>query len=75
MGLFPDIVSDVLTGIIAGFKAQGFSSEHASTAGTYVHGMCGDMLAESMGAFGFLASDMVKIIPRTINQIIHKDLT
>ena len=67
-------MGDVLTGIIAGFRAQGFSSEHASIAGTYIHGMCGDMLAESMGGFGFLASDMVKIIPGAINQIIHKDL-
>jgi hydroxyethylthiazole kinase-like uncharacterized protein yjeF len=59
-------MGDVLTGMIAGFKAQGFSSENASIAGVYIHGLCGDMLAESMGDLGFLASDMVKTIPLAI---------
>ncbi|MCD4742325.1 MAG: NAD(P)H-hydrate dehydratase [Desulfobacteraceae bacterium] len=68
-------MGDVLTGMIAGFKAQGFSSEHASITGAYIHGLCGDMLAESMGTFGFLASDMIKTIPETIAQMIHKDFT
>ncbi|MCK5542626.1 MAG: NAD(P)H-hydrate dehydratase [Desulfobacterales bacterium] len=60
-------MGDVLTGIIAGFRAQGFSSENASIAGVYIHGLCGEILAESMGAFGFLASDMVKTIPLAIH--------
>ena len=68
-------MGDVLTGMIAGFKAQGFSSENASIAGAYIHGLCGDILAEQSGEFGFLASDMVKIIPKAISQIVHKELT
>jgi NAD(P)H-hydrate epimerase len=68
-------MGDVLTGMIAGFKAQGFSSENAAIAGVYIHGLCGDNLFESIGAFGFLASDMVKIIPQTIDQMIQNDLT
>jgi ADP-dependent NAD(P)H-hydrate dehydratase / NAD(P)H-hydrate epimerase len=67
-------MGDVLTGIIAGLRAQGFSSEDAATIGVFIHGSCGDMLAESIGAFGFLASDMVKAIPEAIHQIINKDL-
>ena len=66
-------MGDVLTGMIAGFKAQGFSGQSASVAGTYIHGVCGDMLAESMGDFGFLASDIVKTIPGAIHQILHDD--
>jgi len=64
-------MGDVLTGMIAGFMAQGFSSKDSSIAGVFLHGLCGDMLAESEGAFGFLASDMVKTIPRAIHQVIN----
>ncbi len=63
-------MGDVLTGMISGFCAQGFSPEHASLAGVYIHGLCADTLAKNMGGFGFLATDMVKIIPETI----HKNL-
>ncbi len=61
-------MGDVLTGLIAGFCAQGFTPEHAGLAGVYIHGLCADILAEKIGAFGFLASDMVANIPMTIHQ-------
>ncbi len=67
-------MGDVLTGMVAGFRAQGFSSENASIAGTYIHGLSGDILAESMGTFGFLASDMITTIPKAIDQLIHKNI-
>ena len=63
-------MGDVLTGLIAGFCAQGFSPENASLAGVFIHGMCADRLAGEMGAFGFVASDIIQIIPKTI----HHDL-
>ncbi len=69
-GLASGGMGDVLTGMIAGFAAQGFQPEDAAVAGVYIHGMCADLLAEEIGTFGFLASDMVDIIP----QIIHKAL-
>ncbi len=65
-------MGDVLTGMIAGFCAQGFSSENASLAGVFIHGLCGDILAEDFGEFGFLASDMVKIIPKAIHKYLLK---
>ena len=61
-------MGDVLTGMIAGFCAQGFPLEAASLAGVYIHGLCGDILSEQMGGFGFLASDIVENIPKTIHQ-------
>ncbi|WP_300462077.1 NAD(P)H-hydrate dehydratase [Desulfobacula sp.] len=61
-------MGDVLTGMIAGFCAQGFSPEQASLAGVYIHGLCADHLSRDMGRFGFLATDMVQRIPRTIHQ-------
>jgi NAD(P)H-hydrate epimerase len=61
-------MGDVLTGMVSGFLAQGFSPEAASLAGVYIHGLCADVLSKQKGAFGFLARDMVKAIPETIFQ-------
>ncbi|MCP3872638.1 MAG: NAD(P)H-hydrate dehydratase [Desulfobacteraceae bacterium] len=61
-------MGDVLTGIIAGFSAQGLTVDQASLAGVFIHGLCGDILSRNMGDFGFIASDMVQIIPETIHQ-------
>jgi NAD(P)H-hydrate epimerase len=63
-------MGDVLTGMIAGFCAQGFSPENASLAAVFIHGMCADILAQNIGNFGFLASDMVKIIPEAIHKYL-----
>jgi NAD(P)H-hydrate epimerase len=64
-------MGDVLTGMIAGLAAQGFSLENAALAGVFIHGRCGDVLADKIGGFGFLAGDMIQTIP----EIIHRDLT
>ncbi len=64
-------MGDVLTGLIAGFIAQGFSVEEAAMAGVFIHGLCGDFLAEKT-PFGFLASDMIPAIPRTIHDLLRQ---
>ncbi len=61
-------MGDVLTGLIAGFCAQGFAPEDAARAGVFIHGLCADRLAASMGAFGYLATDIVNDIPCAIHQ-------
>ncbi|MCP4673389.1 MAG: hypothetical protein GY857_19035, partial [Desulfobacula sp.] len=43
---------------------------NASLAGVFIHGMCGDILAKNTGDFGFLATDMVKMIPKAINRYL-----
>ncbi|MBT3177075.1 MAG: NAD(P)H-hydrate dehydratase [Desulfobacula sp.] len=63
-------MGDVLTGMIAGFCAQGFSPENASLAGVYIHGMCADRLADDVGGFGFVARDMIPMIPKTIHRYL-----
>lgn len=60
-------MGDVLTGMISGFLAQGFEPSEAAIAGVYIHGLCGDILAGKRGAFGFVASDIIRIIPETIH--------
>lgn len=56
-------MGDVLTGIIAGFAAQGLSLKDAATAGVHLHGLCGDELARLRGAVGFSASELIYILP------------
>ena len=63
-------MGDVLTGMIAGLCAQGFSLEDASLAGVYIHGMCADILLKDMGAFGFVATDMIQMIPKAIHHYL-----
>jgi ADP-dependent NAD(P)H-hydrate dehydratase / NAD(P)H-hydrate epimerase len=62
-------MGDVLTGMIAGFIAQGFPVESAAMAGVFIHGLCGDWLAKQ-ARFGFLASDMVPVIPEIIHSLL-----
>ena len=63
-------MGDVLTGMIAGLCAQGFTLKDASLAGVYIHGMCADILAEDIGAFGFVATDIIQMIPKAIHHYL-----
>jgi len=50
---------DVLTGIITGLLASGYSSGVAATLGVYIHGLAGDIAAKKMGFEALIASDIV----------------
>ncbi|MEA3437253.1 MAG: NAD(P)H-hydrate dehydratase [Thermodesulfobacteriota bacterium] len=63
-------MGDVLTGIIAGLVAQGFSPESATHAGVYLHGAAADALAEKIGPFGYLATEVMNAIPGQIKLIV-----
>ena len=62
---------DALTGVIAGFLAQGLAIGDAVRAGVYVHGVAGALAAASNGdgASGMLASDLIDHIPAATGQI------
>ncbi len=62
-------MGDVLTGLIAGFLAQGLSAEAASHSGVYLHGASADTLAETIGPIGYLASEVMDGIPSEIRRI------
>ncbi len=49
---------DVLTGIILGLLAQGYTSLEACLVGTYLHGLAGDLASEDLGYEASLASDI-----------------
>ncbi len=49
---------DILTGLLLGLLAQGYSPAEASRLGVFVHGMAGDMASQQMGEYGLIPSDI-----------------
>lgn len=62
---------DVLTGMIVGLLAQGLDPWDAACAGTYLHGLAGDLAAARMGSAGMIASDVIEQIPFALTETIH----
>ena len=54
---------DVLTGMIAGFCAQGIKIEEAACCAVYLHGIASEIASKSMTEYCVLASDLIKYIP------------
>lgn len=63
-------MGDVLTGIIAGLIAQGYSPQSATHTGVYLHGAAADDLAIHRGPFGFLATEVMNAIPEQISKLM-----
>jgi NAD(P)H-hydrate epimerase len=59
-------MGDVLTGVIAGLIAQKTSSHDAAVLGVYLHGLAGDIAAESIGAHGLMARDVLEALPTAV---------
>ena len=53
---------DVLTGIITGLLAQGYSTLDACLLGAYLHGSAGDIAAEKFSQEAMIAGDMVNCL-------------
>jgi ADP-dependent NAD(P)H-hydrate dehydratase / NAD(P)H-hydrate epimerase len=53
---------DVLSGIIGSLLAQGMTPLEAAVTGTYLHGLAGDIVAESIGVRSLIAGDLVSSI-------------
>lgn len=51
---------DVLTGILTGLLAQGYSSADTSIFGVYLHGLAGDITAEKHSQEAMLAGDIAE---------------
>lgn len=61
---------DVLTGVITALLAQGYRPEVAALAGVYIHGVAGEMAAETEGSYGVTAGDIAANIGRAIKSIM-----
>ncbi|HWP90857.1 MAG TPA: NAD(P)H-hydrate dehydratase [Thermodesulfobacteriota bacterium] len=64
-------MGDVLTGIIGGFLAQGYSPEYACILGVFSHGLAGDLAADKRGQAGIIAGDVADSLPQTLKTILH----
>jgi hydroxyethylthiazole kinase-like uncharacterized protein yjeF len=60
-------MGDVLTGVIAGLVAQGFSLQDAAQQGVYNHGLAADLSAEKDGERGLLATDLIPYLRQLVN--------
>ncbi|MFQ5446329.1 MAG: NAD(P)H-hydrate dehydratase [Saprospiraceae bacterium] len=60
---------DVLTGILTGLLAQGYSSHEASLAGVFLHGLAGDLAAEELQHEALLASDIIRYLGKAFKKL------
>ncbi|MBN2279967.1 MAG: NAD(P)H-hydrate dehydratase [Candidatus Marinimicrobia bacterium] len=59
---------DILSGIIAGFIAQGIDKFEAVTAAMAVHGYAADLATREFGIRGLTATDLLKYIPMVLRE-------
>ena len=62
---------DVLTGVIAGFVAQGYSLKQSAIMGVAFHAKAGDIVANLYGIEGVSASKIMRYIGPAIQEIIY----
>lgn len=60
---------DVLTGILTGLLAQGYSAHEAAILGVYLHGVAGDLAAETQGMEAMLAGDITAHIGKAFKNL------
>jgi len=60
---------DVLTGLITGLLAQGYTSLEASLIGVYVHGLAGDITKEEKGELAMIPTDVIENIPNAFKRL------
>jgi len=62
-------MGDVLTGMVGGFLAQGFSPLEAAKLGVYLHGLVGDFVAYRKGERGMGATDLIQETPKMLRAL------
>lgn len=67
VGLATGGSGDVLAGIVGGLAARGMSPFAAAAWATWAHGRAGEMLSEKFGGVGFLAREILALIPSILN--------
>lgn len=61
---------DVLTGLLTGLAAQGYSAADCMIAGAYLHGLAGDIAASRFSEEGMTAADLANAIPEAWKQLL-----
>ena len=60
---------DVLTGILTGLLARGYSRLNACVVGMYLHGLAGDIAAREMGEESLIARDIIRCLPKAFKKL------
>jgi NAD(P)H-hydrate epimerase len=60
---------DVLTGLLAGFLAQGMEPFKAACAAAFLHGWAGDLAREKLGERSMIAGDILSALPEAFRQL------
>jgi NAD(P)H-hydrate epimerase len=66
---------DVLTGIILGLLAQGYSPEESSVIAVYIHGVAGNLAAANLSEESMIAGDITSMLGKAFKQMHDEDLT
>ena len=61
---------DVLTGLIGGLLAQGLDGFSAASLGAWLHGRAAELVAESQGTAGMIASDLLCQLPVARQELV-----
>lgn len=61
---------DVLTGMITGLLAQNYSPLHAAILGAWLHGLAGDLAAQSLSEESLIAGDLIDFLGKAFLQIL-----
>lgn len=62
---------DVLTGLVTGLLAQGYSPFEASVIGVYIHGLAGDITKEEKGEVAMIPTDVIENIPNAFKRLTN----
>jgi hydroxyethylthiazole kinase-like uncharacterized protein yjeF len=63
LGLGTSGSGDALSGVIAGLAARGATALQAAVWGVHVHAKAGDLLARQVAPLGFLARELLDVVP------------
>ena len=64
----------MLTGMIAGFIAQGYDALLATKLAVFLHGLAGDLLAAERGPVGYIAGDLISQMPGLFKALLTGQL-
>ncbi|HEX9932738.1 MAG TPA: NAD(P)H-hydrate dehydratase [Allosphingosinicella sp.] len=67
VGLATSGSGDTLAGIVGGLAARGADVLTAALWGVYTHGEAGRILSKEVGRVGFLAREILDLVPRIVN--------
>jgi NAD(P)H-hydrate epimerase len=64
---------DVLTGLITALVCQHLEPYDAARLGVYLHGLAGDLAAETLGQVSLIASDLIRYLPSAFRRFKDAD--